>query len=34
VLVANAGVYPNTPFLEISEDEWDRVLDTNLRGSF
>lgn len=34
VLVANAGVYPNTPFLEISEDEWDRVLDTNFKGVF
>ena len=34
VLVANAGIYPNTPFLEIAEDEWDRVLDTNLKGVF
>ena len=34
VLVSNAGIYPNTPFLDISEDEWDRVLDTNLKGTF
>ncbi len=34
VLVANAGVYPNTPFLDIGEDEWDAVLDTNLKGTF
>lgn len=34
VTVANAGIYPNTPFLELSEDEWDRVLDTNLKGVF
>jgi NAD(P)-dependent dehydrogenase (short-subunit alcohol dehydrogenase family) len=34
VVVANAGVYPNTPFLELSPDEWDRVLDTNLKGVF
>ncbi len=34
VTVANAGIYPNTPFLEVTEDEWDRVLDTNLKGTF
>jgi 3-oxoacyl-[acyl-carrier protein] reductase len=34
VAVANAGIYPNTPFLELSEEEWDRVLDTNLKGVF
>lgn len=34
IAVANAGVYPNTPFLELSEEEWDRVLDTNLKGVF
>ena len=34
VTIANAGIYPNTPFLEVSEDEWDRVLDTNLKGTF
>lgn len=34
VTVANAGVYPNTPFLEMPEEEWDRVLDTNLKGVF
>ncbi len=34
VVVANAGIYPNTPFLELSSDEWDRVLDTNLKGVF
>lgn len=33
-LVANAGVYPNTEFLRISEEEWDLVLDTNLKGVF
>ncbi len=30
VTVANAGLYPNTPFLEMSEAEWDQVIDTNL----
>jgi 3-oxoacyl-[acyl-carrier protein] reductase len=34
VVVASAGVYPNTPFLSLSETEWDRVLDTNLKGVF
>jgi NAD(P)-dependent dehydrogenase (short-subunit alcohol dehydrogenase family) len=34
VLVNNAGVLTRTPFLDIAEDEWDRILDTNLKGSF
>ena len=34
VAVSNAGVYPNTPVLEMDEAEWDRVLDTNLKGTF
>jgi len=34
IVVANAGLYPNTPFLELTEDEWDRVIDTNLKGVF
>jgi NAD(P)-dependent dehydrogenase (short-subunit alcohol dehydrogenase family) len=34
ILVANAGLYPNTPFLDLAEDEWDRVLDTNVKGVF
>ncbi len=34
ICVPNAGIYPNTPFLDIAEEEWDRVLDTNLKGVF
>jgi 3-oxoacyl-[acyl-carrier protein] reductase len=34
IVVANAGVYPNTPFLEMASEEWDLVLDTNLKGVF
>jgi 3-oxoacyl-[acyl-carrier protein] reductase len=34
VTVVNAGIYPNTPFLEIAGDEWERVIDTNLTGAF
>jgi NAD(P)-dependent dehydrogenase (short-subunit alcohol dehydrogenase family) len=34
ILVNNAGVLKRTPFLEITEDEWDWTLDTNLKGYF
>ena len=34
IAVNNAAVYPNTPVVDMSEDEWDRVLDTNLKGAF
>src|SRR5215218_7034688 len=34
VLVNNAGVLKRTPFLDIAEDEWDWILDTNLKGCF
>lgn len=32
ILVNNAGVLSNTPYDEITEVEWDRVLDINLKG--
>ena len=34
VLVNNAGIGCETPFLEIPADEWDRVVSTNLRAPF
>jgi glucose 1-dehydrogenase len=34
ILVNNAGVENITPFLEISEAEWDRILTINLKGAF
>lgn len=34
ILVNNAGLYPVTPFLELDESEWDRVLNVNLKGVF
>lgn len=34
IAVANAGVYPISSFLDLSEEEWDRVIDTNLKGVF
>ncbi|WP_319409379.1 glucose 1-dehydrogenase [uncultured Desulfosarcina sp.] len=34
ILVNNAGVNVVKPLLKITEEEWDRVLDTNLKGYF
>ena len=34
VVVNNAGVAPNKPFLEQTEQDWDQTLDTNLKGAF
>ena len=34
ILVANAGIGFPDPILEISEENWDRVLDVNLKGAF
>lgn len=34
VLVNNAGIYPNTPFLELEEREWDDVFDVNVKGVY
>jgi len=34
VLVANAGVTADTLLLRMSEDDWSKVIDTNLTGTF
>jgi len=34
VLVNDAAVYPNCPVIEMPEEQWDDVLDTNLKGTF
>lgn len=34
ISVANAGIYPNTMVLDMSQEEWDRVMETNVRGVF
>ncbi|WP_340538378.1 beta-ketoacyl-ACP reductase [Nocardioides sp. GXZ039] len=34
VLVANAGITADTLLLRMSEDDWGKVIDTNLTGSF
>jgi NAD(P)-dependent dehydrogenase (short-subunit alcohol dehydrogenase family) len=33
ITVANAGIFPNCPVLDMSVTEWDRVMETNLRGT-
>jgi 3-oxoacyl-[acyl-carrier protein] reductase len=33
-LVNNAGIMPQSPFLEISDAEWNRVLSTDLTAAF
>jgi len=34
ILVNNAGIYESKAFLEMTEAEWDRTIDINLKGYF
>ena len=34
VLVNNAGIYPFTPFEQIQESDWDKVMNVNMKGVF
>jgi NAD(P)-dependent dehydrogenase (short-subunit alcohol dehydrogenase family) len=34
ILVNNAGTFPRSWALDLTEEEWDRVIDTNLKGTF
>lgn len=34
ILINNAGIYRATPTESLSEEEWERVLDINLKGYF
>ncbi len=34
ILVNNAAIYPATPFLEMSEEEWMNVIEVDLNGIF
>jgi 3-oxoacyl-[acyl-carrier protein] reductase len=34
ILCANAGIFPAAKLFEMTPDQWDEVLDTNLKGTF
>ncbi len=34
VVVANAGIIPSVPVVEMTVDQWDQVMETNARGCF
>ncbi len=34
ILVNNAGIYPFKPFVEITENDWDKVMSVNLKSVF
>lgn len=34
ILVNNAGIYPFVPFLNMTEEDWNKVLDINLKSVF
>jgi 2-deoxy-D-gluconate 3-dehydrogenase len=34
ILVNNAGIYPNVLLMEMSEKDWDKVIDVNLKGVY
>jgi len=34
IWVSNAGIYPNIPLLEMTDEIWNKVMDINLRGVF
>ena len=33
ILAANAGIYPPAALLEMTDEEWDRVMDVNVKGA-
>jgi 3-oxoacyl-[acyl-carrier protein] reductase len=34
ILCCNAGIYPSAKLFDLSEAEWDQVMDVNLKGTF
>ena len=34
VLVNNAGIYPFVPFMDMTEEQWDKVMTINLKSGF
>ena len=34
ILANNAGIYPFKPFMDLTEGDWDKVIDVNLKSTF
>jgi NAD(P)-dependent dehydrogenase (short-subunit alcohol dehydrogenase family) len=34
ILVNNAGIFPYVPFMKMTQDDWDKVMDVNLKSIF
>lgn len=34
IMVNNAGIFPFVPFMDMSEENWDQVIDVNLKSIF
>jgi 2-hydroxycyclohexanecarboxyl-CoA dehydrogenase len=34
ILVNNAGISGQVPFLEVTDEQWDRMMEVNLKGTF
>ena len=34
ILVNNAGIYPFKPFMDLTEEDWDKIMDINLKSMF
>jgi len=34
ILVNNAGILQYLPFVQVTEEDWDRIIDINLKGTF
>jgi NAD(P)-dependent dehydrogenase (short-subunit alcohol dehydrogenase family) len=34
IAVTNAAIEPTMPFLDLTEETWDRIIDVNLKGTF
>lgn len=34
ILVNNAGIYPFKPFMDLTEEDWDTIMDVNLKSMF
>lgn len=34
LLVNNASIFPRKPLMDVEEEEWDRVMEVNLKGPF